>query len=184
MSDDDRGGSDLEAQVAELATTLEELQRQIEPARRPPLVPPRPSMDELRRFSSEVAIPGLILLLETNVRALKLLQRTIRLTDDRRRAGDQASAVSEQVSDLGVTALARLEDALADVQSALEGQPDDAEARDLLAEARALREDIEAQLRADGTDREEARRGPEVDVEAELQSIKSQVEDDDSADET
>lgn len=174
---------DVQRQLSELTETLEQLQQELERPRqrRRPLLPPPPSMTELRRFASEVAIPGLILVLETNVRTLKLLQRTLRLAEDGSRAGENASAVTRQASDLGATALARLEDALTDAQSALEGEPQDSEARKLLEDARDLRADIHAQLEAgadtDGDETDDS--GPQVDVEAELQSIKDQVDGDD-----
>ena len=180
---------DLQAQVEELASTVEQLQSELD-RRRPPLLPP-PSTAELRRFTSEVAIPGLVLLLETNVRALKLLQRTLRLADER---GNTSGSASARAADVGTTALARLEDALAQAGEALEGEAPNDEARELLARARDLRTDIESRLEQAEDDvraREGANEstdegardppGPEVDVEAELQSIKDQVDDDDGA---
>lgn len=186
MGEDDGADRDLQAEIDELTATVERLQSELQRSRkrRRPLLPPPPSAAELRRFTSEVAIPGLILLLETNVRALKLLRRTLRLADDGERTGSHD--VQGRAADLGTEALARLEDALAQAQDALEGQPPDGEARELLAEARDLRADIESQLQARGeegaTDSDPDDRtsapGPEVDVEAELRSIKDQVEDD------
>ena len=138
-----------------------------------------------------MAIPGLVLLLETNVRALKLLQRTLRLADER---GDATGSASARAADVGTTALARLEDALAQAGEALEGEAPNDEARELLARARDLRDDIESRLeRAEddarareaesesGDDGLRDPPGPEVDVEAELQSIKVQVDDDDDS---
>jgi len=192
MNDED-SSSDVQAQLDELTRALEALQAELErtPRRRSPFPHP-PSMDELRRFTSEVAIPGLVFMLETNVRALKHLQRTLRLAEDAERAREGGSDVSARASRAGATALSRLEDALADVQNALEGQPTDGEASDLLADARRLREEIQDQLEAaapdepgrDGTgertgsDDAESEPGPEVDVEAELNSIKDQMQDD------
>ncbi|PSP55305.1 hypothetical protein BRC74_00065, partial [Halobacteriales archaeon QH_7_68_42] len=67
MSDRD-SGEDLSRLVAELVTTLEELEDELEPPDERPLRPPTPG--EMRRFTSDVAIPGLILILESNIRAL------------------------------------------------------------------------------------------------------------------
>ena len=170
MADD--ASSDVEQQLAELTRTVARLRDQLERERGFPLTPRPPRTDELRQFTSEIAIPGAILLLETNVRALRLLQRSIRLADGRDGQGADES-VSRRAERAGSKALARLETALADVQSALDSQPPDSEARDLLEDARRLRADLEAQL--DDED-EQVETDPSVDVEAELQSIKNQVE--------
>ncbi|MFB6189289.1 MAG: hypothetical protein ABEI57_05350 [Halapricum sp.] len=178
MSDEDERPS-VEQQLRTLTETLERLQGELERERRSPLAPRPPTFSELRRFTSEVAIPGLVLLLETNVRALKLLQRTLRMADER---GESATAASERASEIGSIALARLDETLADVQSALAGEPTDSEARDLLEEARTLRADIEDRLAEQ--DGEPIETGPSVDVEAELQSIKDQVDDEDGTDDS
>lgn len=173
MPEDDTETS-VEDQLTDLTRTLEQLQHQLERDRRPPFAPRPPRLSELRTFTSEVAIPGLVLLLETNVRALKLLQRTLRLAEEGEAAGSEATA---RANELGSAALDRLDDALADLQSALAGEPSDSEARELLADAQSLQEEIQDSL-ADG-DSQPDESGPSVDVEAELQSIKDQVDDDD-----
>ncbi|MEF8882851.1 MAG: hypothetical protein V5A34_10060 [Halapricum sp.] len=170
MTDED---PDVEQQVAELSRTVEQLRQELRRERRPSLAPRPPRLPELREFTSEVAIPGLVLLLETNVRALKLLQRTIRLADDRE--ADRGTSVSERAEKVGSAALARLDDALGEVQSALESQPPDSEARDLLEDAQQLQAEIEQQL--DASEGRATDTGPSVDVEAELKSIKDQVDD-------
>ena len=76
MSDTDPDVTEL---LADLTRSLQELEREIEPDRR--LRPPTPG--QLSQFASEVAIPGLILVLRTNINALQLLQRTIRLAQGR-----------------------------------------------------------------------------------------------------
>lgn len=172
MSDDESPPS-VEQQLAELTDRLDRLQRQLKRERRPPLVPRPPRADELRQFTSEIAIPGVILLLETNVRALKLLQRTLRMSQNGQNASNETA---QRASKLGSAALARLDDALAEAQSALEGQPPDSEARELLDDAKQLQREVQDRL-GDGED-EPIETGPSVDVEAELQSIKDQVDDD------
>jgi molecular chaperone GrpE (heat shock protein) len=167
----------VEQQLSELTDRLDRLQAELKRDRRPPLVPRPPRAEELRQFTSEVAIPGLILLLETNVRALKLLQRTLRMSQ---RSENASAETAQRASELGSTALARLDDALAQAQSALEGQPPDSEARELLDEARSLQQEV--QNRFEDDDLESIETGPVVDVEAELQSIKDQVDDDDEND--
>jgi hypothetical protein len=181
MSEDAPDREQLAARIEELTETVETLERELRRPRRGRrrLGPPR--AEDLRRFTAEVAIPGTVLLLEANVRALKLLQRTLRAADDRDAAGEGTRELARQAGDVGSTALARLEDALADVQSALEGEPPDGEARELLAEARELRADVQSQL--DGTPADDTPDRPEVDVESELQSIKDQMEDDDGDEE-
>lgn len=179
MSNEDP--DDTEARLRELTERVEALQSELEQRRRrPPLLPPPPTTEELRRFSSEIAIPGLIFLLETNVRALKLLRKTLAVSEEGRRASERADAVRAEANKVGTAALGRLEDALVEVQSALEGEPPDSEARDILEEARQLREDIQSQLTESNSRQPEGgAEGPEVDVEAELQSIRDQVDDED-----
>ena len=98
MSDRD-SGEDLSRLVAELVTTLEELEDELEPPDERPLRPPTPG--EIRRFTSDVAIPGLILILESNIRALRLLQRALRLSegaDRTRRETEELGARARDVS--------------------------------------------------------------------------------------
>ncbi|MEF8783526.1 MAG: hypothetical protein V5A39_11375 [Haloarculaceae archaeon] len=178
---------DLPRQIGELARAVEELGSELEPGGRPPLRPPTPR--ELTRFTSEVTIPAIVLALETNVRALKLLQRTLRLATDGTRAGEGAGGETrERAEAVGRQTLARLDAAFADLQDALAARPPDDRARQLLDEARSIQRDIEAQLASDvpeTTRREEVtgdrpdRDVVEVDVESELQSIKDDVEDGD-----
>ncbi|QSG06260.1 DUF7547 family protein [Halapricum desulfuricans] len=170
MADD--APPDVERQLAELTRAVAQLRDQLERERRPLAAPRPPRADELRQFTSEVAIPGAILLLETNVRALRLFQRTIRLADgvDTQDGGD---SVSQRAERAGSKALSRLENALEDVQSALDSQPPDSEARDLLEDARRLQSELEDQL---GKTDEPVETGPSVDVESELESIREQVE--------
>lgn len=177
--------TDLLRLTADLARSLRDLQRELEP--RPGPRPPSPRT--LLRFTDEVAIPAAILVLETNVRALKLLQRAIRLADDRptgRTAPD--SAVRERAADLSRITLERLDSALADVQDAIEGRPPDDDARHLLDEARELRAEIDTRLQSDRADADDDALEPAVepseptdvpvDVDAELQSIRDEIDDD------
>lgn len=176
--------TDLIRLTTDLARSLRDLQRELEPRRGPR--PPTPR--DLLRFTDEVAIPATILVLETNVRALRLLQRAIRLADGGQ-ASNTETAVPERAADISRTTLQRLDSALADVQDAIEGRPTDDDARELLDEARALRDEIDDRLAAEspatdaGVDRAAGTADAEptevpVDVEAELQSIKDQMDDD------
>jgi hypothetical protein len=174
--------TDLIRLTTDLARSLRDLQRELEPRRGPR--PPTPR--DLLRFTDEVAIPATILVLETNVRALRLLQRAIRLADGGR-ASDTETAVRERAADISRTTLERLDSALADVQDAIEGRPTDDDARELLDEARTLRDEIDERLASEATVPESQPDGHgletdatevPVDVEAELQSIKDQMDDD------
>lgn len=188
---------DLATLVGDLVTTLRQLEDEFEPrTERGRPRPPTPR--ELMRLTSDVAIPATILLLRSNIEALKLLQRALRMADGRApTAGTGGSDVRERAEDLSATTLSKLDGALADLQDAVDGEPQNDEARELLAEARTLRTGIEDRLddRRNGesppTDEStpvEESDGPEddvpVDVDAELRSIKDDVTDgaDDTAD--
>lgn len=154
------GDDDLVALVEELSTTLESLQSTVESDpvgridRRGP-APPTPR--ELLRFTERYTIPTLIALLESGVRSLELLGATLRLLDGRG-IDDASPATRERVGAVGRTTLDRVDTVLEDLQSALEGgEPSDPTARDLLADARSLREEIDRRL-AEATDDRE--RGP------------------------
>ena len=181
---DSASDEDLARLAADLARSLRDLQRELEPGERRRLRPPSPR--ELLRFTDEVAIPGAILVLETNVRALRLLQRAIRLADPDRSVTDQRdTAVRDRAVQLSQTTVQKLDDVLADVQDAVEGRPTDDEAERVLAEARSLRDEIDDRLTAEtaSTDQDsapEADAAVPVDVDAELQSIKDDLDDGDS----
>jgi hypothetical protein len=176
MSSED---SELSELVGELRTVVEELQTELESARGPPRLPtPR----RLAEFTSEVTIPAVILVLETNVRALRLVQRALRLAEGREDTEDTSARA--RATDLGRATLSRLDDALTDLGSALEGSDTNGEARDLLEEVRDLQSDIEARLEANPTGTEQAASpgGVDIDVDAELQSLKDDIGDGSSHD--
>jgi hypothetical protein len=173
------GDESLVQLTTDLARSLRDLERELEP--RPP-GPRPPTPGELLRFADEIAIPGLILILETNIRALRLLQRAIRLADDSAPAQDQDTPVRDRAVDVSKTTLSRLDDALAELQSAIEGRPENDEARELLAETRSLRDEIDDRLAAEAADSadspdETTSTEVPVDVDAELQSIKEDIDD-------
>lgn len=178
---DSASDEDLARLAADLARSLRDLQGELEPGRRRGLRPPSPR--ELLRFTDEVAIPGTILILETNVRALRLLQRAIRLADPERTRDRDDDAVRDRAIQLSRTTVEKLDDVLGDVQAAIEGRPNDDEARRVLDEARSLRDEIDDRLAADpatGETDADTGSGPTVpvDVDAELQSIKDDLDDD------
>lgn len=175
MTDPD---DDISTLLSELVRTLQDLQREVEPrteSGRPR--PPTPA--ELVRFTSDVTIPAAILVLKTNIEALKLLRRALRLAEGR--PATDSGTVQERATELSRATLARLDDALSDLQGAVEGRPPDAEARELLTEARQLRESLAEQLARseslDGGDFDAESTEVPVDVDAELQSIKDDIDD-------
>ncbi|MFB6073997.1 MAG: hypothetical protein ABEJ89_03195 [Haloarculaceae archaeon] len=177
-------GSDageLASEMGDLVRALEDLQAELEPEPPGRLVRP-PTPRELARFTSEVGIPAVVLLLRTNIRALKLLQRALRLADDRPSVDETPSEVRERAARASRATLSRLDDALADLQGALEGRPPGDEARELLAEARELRATVEDRLEA-APDADETTDVP-VDVDAELESLKAEMDDGDEGDGT
>ncbi|MFC6835868.1 DUF7547 family protein [Halomarina ordinaria] len=145
---------DLEARVDDLAATLDALRdeladldereglggRERRPRRR---TPPRPG--EFLRFTEEYTIPTLVSFLEANIRALELLQGLLRIAGGRDLP--RGDADRERVTRAGQRALDGVDAVLSDLGDALEGQPTDEDARDLLGEARTLRRDIDDALR-------------------------------------
>jgi hypothetical protein len=167
---------ELAEAVRELARTIDALRERLEgQRRRPPLRPPTPR--ELLRFTDEIALPAVLAVLETSVRALEAFQRSLRLVRTERaardRTSDAADATSERAAELRRTTLSRLDTVLAELQRAASegGLPADERARELLADARELRDEVDGRLRdAAGPDpaepdRTEGSRGVEIDVE-------------------
>ncbi|MDQ2072180.1 hypothetical protein RBH20_06460 [Haloarcula sp. H-GB4] len=176
MSSDD----DLTALVTDLVTTLQELETEVEPTTDSGLPRP-PTPGELLRFTSDVTIPAVILVLKSNIEALKLLRRALRMAEGRPTStGSASDEVRQRASNLSRATLSRLDGALTDLQQAVEGTPEDEEARELIQEAQQLRNQIRDRL-ADESDGGEAV-NPEqvtdvpVDVDAELRSIKDDIE--------
>lgn len=178
MSDADRNLPEL---VGELITSVEQLQTQIDDSRGP-LRPPTPG--QLARFTSEVTIPALVLALKTNVRALRIVQRALRMADGRDPGGNDTPTGRERATALGRATIDRLDGTLSELQSALEGRPPEDEARELLERVQTLQSEIDAQLAADTPERDADTAGEsvDVDVDAELRSLKDDV-DEDGADE-
>ncbi|MFB6205111.1 MAG: hypothetical protein ABEJ05_01085 [Haloglomus sp.] len=200
---DDEELADL---ATELAGTLRELRTVVDedsrsrgrprPRTDGPALPRPPSPRDLLRFTETYTIPTVVAFLEAAIQALQLLAGAIRLLDgrdprvpERRDDGnsvlaDVSTAAGEQAAAGGREALARVDDALAELQRAYEGEPEDPTARRLLADARELRGEIEDRLSAterSGEERPDGRqpdpdRGPSVDVDAELASLKQQAE--------
>lgn len=178
------GDADIGPLIADLVRTLRELEAEFEPRTESGLPRP-PSPRELMRFTSDVGIPAAILLLRTNVEALKLLQRALRLADGRTpTTGSDGTAARQRAERLSRATLSRLDGALVELQDAVEGRPEDEDARDLLQEARELRNDVESKLEertngetpALGDDEADPQESVPVDVDAELESIKNEFD--------
>lgn len=182
MSDASRE-QDIAELTEELASTLRELRGEVaidRPPRGPFGLPRPPTPREMLRFTDEAAIPAAIAVLEANIRALELLQRALRLTDTEREARERGRRVQARAENLSRATLERLDDALADLQSALEGEPPDPEARSLLDEARELRREIDDRLGDTSGDAKPDE--VEIDIDAELESIKEDVREEDPRD--
>lgn len=169
---------DLTHQVAALVDALEDLQRELEPGDRRRLRPPTPG--ELLRFTSEVTIPAAIVVLEANVRVLRLLQRTIRLADER---DGPPGGLWTEAATLGRESLDQLDRTLSELQSAAGGRAAGGEIERLIDRTRELRDEVDARLAEEttaGTDPFGGSREPvDIDVEAELESIRREVDGED-----
>jgi hypothetical protein len=181
MSDED-----LEERVARLETGLRDLQAEIRP--RGPLGLPRPPTPaELFRAADEHAIPAMIASLTAAIHALELLRRVLRASGARPPEDAGGVEGADPAGRVGLAALARLDGALSELSETLSGEPPDSDARDLLAEIRALREELADRVEnaesastgdpaATPTDERDAALSA-VDVEAELDSIREDLDD-------
>lgn len=166
-----RDGRDRDDELPRLAddlsTTLTDLRDELERGREPPRGPlglPRPPTPrELLQFTDEFAIPTVIAILEANIRMLEAFQGAIRLARAGDEVGERGREARARTEELSRGALDRLDDVLVDLQGALEGRPENPEARTLLDDARALRHEIDERLRETddrSDDRRPARDGP------------------------
>jgi len=181
---------DLASLVGDLVTTLRRLDDEFEP-RTDDGRPRPPTPRELLHLTSDVAIPATILLLRSNIEALKLLQRALRMADGRPPTERGSAEVRQRAEQLSATTLSKLDGALADLQDAVEGRPTDDDARELLTEARRLRSEIEdrlgesdngpLQVDSDSSDDtlDTTDEDVPVDVDAELQSLRDDMADGD-----
>ncbi|WP_049970707.1 DUF7547 family protein [Haladaptatus cibarius] len=192
---------DLEDRIEELETMLRDLQTELQRPPRGPLGLPRPPTPrEMLSFTSEYALPTLITMLESNIRALKALQQIIRLVDPEYDSTSEArSELSSRAGRASQATLDRLQSTLEDVEGALTegGLPQEPGARRILEDARRLSDDIKGEIsagreqanssrettkadeadeeREDGEDIEVEEEKPQVDVDAELRSIRDEL---------
>lgn len=198
----DPADDELADRVSALEGTLEELREELEPQRGPLGLPRPPTPRDVFRFTDEYAIPAAIAILEANVRTLELLQAIIRGA----RGAPREDEIRGRATSLGRTTVERVDRALADLGSVIEDAdlPRNAEARTLLEEARSLNDEVRNSFAstdrtgrigvdadpsvpeagdADTDDHDEetpddARPGIEIDVDAELESIKDELDED------
>lgn len=174
---------ELAESAAELAETLDELRAELERERRASL-----GIVDLLRFTERYTIPAVIAVLEANVRMLELLAGSIRVA-----TGDSESgASSETASHAASATLDALDRALREASQALAGgEPTDRRARELLRDARELRDEVAGRLGEDPGTRSETApavrdddvasagdvEGPvSVEVESELDTIREEVD--------
>ncbi|WP_254538096.1 DUF7547 family protein [Halomarina litorea] len=158
---------DLRHLLDDLSTTLDALRGELDDrdrdgrersrhsrARRTPSVaPPRPG--RFLRFTEEYTIPTLVSFLEANIRALELLQGLLGILN----GSDDSRVERRQFEALGGRTMDQLDGVLTDLQDALDGQPTDPDARDLLEDARALRREIDDRIAGRDLTRREERGG-------------------------
>lgn len=186
-------GDRLDERITELEETLEEIRDELIPARRERSVFRPPTPWEMLRLTREYAIPAAITTLEAQIKALELLAEILRAIDIRDRRERSGRSPSDRAVDVGRTTLRGVRESLNRLERQMEsgGLPDDPAARELLAEAQALQDDIDARLAAlADTEMADSQtvsvgggaEGVPIDVESELETIKDQVdasEDDD-----
>ncbi len=215
MTDSDPD-DDLANAIRELTRTIEELRTELEePSRRGPRFPaPRPPTPrELLRVADEVAIPALVATLESSVRPLEALQRGLEIVRTERevrdRVDESTGRAGTRANDVRRATLSQLDTVLAELQrAAADGSlPADEDARELLVEARELRDEVDGRLRRavegrdesdedgpirididqpDGTtetDEDGDESDSSVDVDAELETLKDRYSEDERADE-
>ena len=186
---------ELSRSIDELTETIDELRTELRPRERRRLRPPTPG--ELLRLTDEVAIPAALAILEANVRALEAFQQGLRVVRGGREVRERSELATDsartRADELRRTTLDQLDGALAELQRATEegGLPRNRQARELVEDARDLRDEVDRRLRDttetdgetagktieidDGTDDDPA----DVDVDAELETLRDRYGDDD-----
>ena len=159
---DDAAEDDLATVAGELADTLRELRRELDrepPPRGPGGLPRPPSPREFLRFADEVAIPATIAILEANIKLLETLQRAIRLADRERELRERSRTATDRATELSADTVDRVDEALSDLQQAIEDGPlpDNETARDVLTQARSLRNQLDERVRDASRRADEAR---------------------------
>lgn len=177
----DSADSDLEERIDALEESMRSLQAEVrQSADRGRLGFPRaPSARQFLKFTDQAVLPALIAILEVNIKILKTIRRAIRLTHQ----DDVTDSHRDTFQSLNGEVLNQFDRALAELQSVIEGSPIDETARDILADAKALREDLEHHTEHVNESQEPSSKTPAttaesdpIDVNAELDSIKAEFE--------
>lgn len=171
---DDR--DDLEDRIDRLEDTLEELRDAVERDDRVETGRRRPGKqpgETALRLTERLVVPAAVAALEANVRVLTFVQERLRELEQRD-PGEAPAEISEQVLDRLDDALVRMEDAIAEADL-----PANAEARQLLERARDLNEEVRERVGDAGPDRPSGDDVVTIDVEAELDQVKDEVEGED-----
>lgn len=156
---------DLAMRLDRLEADLRELQETLEGTRRPRGRPPTPS--ELLRLTDERGIPALIAVFEAQIRALELLQGTIRLVTP--------EAPVEENERIGRAVVRQLDAVVNELRTT--PLPAEAEPRRLIEDAIALREEISARI-SETPDADPEPTPVEIDIDEELDAIRSDLRDD------
>ncbi|WP_049923425.1 DUF7547 family protein [Halopiger djelfimassiliensis] len=179
----DRDDDELVDAVRELTRTIDELREELDttsPRRRPPLRPPTPR--ELLAFTDDVAIPATLAVLESSVRTLEAFQRGLEIVRTEREVRDRASEMtattSDRAGDLRRTTLSQLDSVLAELQRAVSSGTlsADEDARDLLTEARELRDEVDERLRNATSSAESERTDSSTAVEIDIDDHRPQTD--------
>lgn len=175
-----RDDEELRVLLDDLDETLGALRNELDDGRGRRDRPRPPTVGELVRFTEQHTIPTTIAALEAGVAALELLQGLLGLTT---REG-RADRTERALSGAGDAAAEGVERTLAELRRALRevDLPADGGARDVAEEARDLTETVERRVR-EGREAEpgvaiDVDEGAAVDVDAELQSLKDDLNQD------
>ena len=166
---------ELAERVRELEDTLEALRAELETRDRRLMRRDPPTIRDVLRFADEFAIPTAIAVLEANRRMLELVQGAIRVTDRGRQVGEGSTSIGRETVD-------RLDRALTELQAALQDSalPQNDEARQLLEEARSLRDEIDTRMLESGESEAEGS-AVEIDIDGEIESIKDELDEEDDS---
>ncbi|MFC4543567.1 hypothetical protein ACFO5R_16695 [Halosolutus amylolyticus] len=174
----DQDEDELAEAMRELTRTIDDLRSELDDSRRrSPFRPPTPrppTPGDLLRLTDEVAVPALLAALEASVRTLEAFQRGLKIVRTERevrgRVRDHSGVdtTSDRAGELRRTTLSQLDTVLGELQRAVsEGTlPADEEARDLLSEARELRDDVDRRLRGTAADRGSENETIEIDIDS------------------
>ncbi len=175
---------ELAERVADLEVALREIQTELQDeqvSRGPRLPSPR----DILRVTDQHAIPGIIALLEAHIHALRILQRTIRMIDGGQVASDQSREVSTSLQRATNSLSEQLDRLVQDLDRA-RTTTDRSGLESLIDEAREIRNELAAVSSPESPDEttdasaepdpDETDDSPSIDVEEELRSIRSEVD--------